>query len=88
MKRGSTSKAQTMSRNKSKEHKERTNIQSQDNAQKSKGRNTKRGPTSSLKLRHRQQPPKTKGTKKHLVWTLCELKDKKSINSPNKAIMK
>ncbi len=53
-----------------------------------KGRNTKRGPTSSLKLRHRQQPPKTKGTKKHLVWTLCELKDKKSINSPNKAIMK
>jgi hypothetical protein len=48
MKRGSTSKTQTMSRNKSKEHKERTNIQSQDNAQKSQGRNTKRGPTSKV----------------------------------------
>jgi hypothetical protein len=67
MKRGSTSKAQTMSRNKSKEHKERTNIQSQDYAQKqkggtqredqhpkprqrtkTKGRNTKRGPTSKV----------------------------------------
>ncbi len=29
-----------------------------------KGRNTKRGPTSSLKLRHRQQPPKNKRDEK------------------------